>query len=275
MESKNRELIPLVSVIIPCYNQAQYLTEAVESVLWQSYLEWECIIIDDGSPDNTEEIALNLLRLDLRLQYYKKENGGISDARNFGIAKAKGKYILPLDADDKLENRYIELLIEEIERDEEVKVVYSDLEFIGERSGKWEFPQFSLPELARNNIIFCSALFRKSDWERVGGYDLNMRTGFEDWEFWINLLKSGGKVVKLPYIGFFYRIKNSSRNASIDGKNKFLLENYICKKHFDFIIQELGNPIYLSQELKRYKDSLDYISNKWPYRIYKKLKALF
>ena len=220
-------------------------------------------------------LHLELLQKDNRLHYYKKENGGVAAARNFGIANANGQYILPLDADDKINSEYIGQAVKHLTHDEEIKVVYCELEFFGELSGKWELPPFSLQELARNNIIFCCALFRKSDWEKVGGFDENMKQGYEDWEFWINLLKSGGKVVLLPFVGFYYRIKQGSRNASVNEAHKRLLETYICKKHFDFMVQQLGNPIYLSEQVNAYKSQLDAISGKPLYRLYKRVKALF
>ena len=98
----------LISVIVPCYNQAQYLDECLQSVLDQTYTDWECIIVNDGSPDHTEEIAKKWVEKDARFRYLFKENGGLSSARNAGIEIAKGEWILPLDADDKIGNQYLE-----------------------------------------------------------------------------------------------------------------------------------------------------------------------
>lgn len=83
---------PLISVIVPCYNQAQYLDECLQSVYDQTYQNWECIIVNDGSPDNTEEIVLQWTKKDARFNYLKKENGGLSSARNAGIDIAKGEF---------------------------------------------------------------------------------------------------------------------------------------------------------------------------------------
>lgn len=91
---------PMFSVIIPCYNQAVFLSDALESVLGQSYRNWEAIVVNDGSPDDTETIARGYMRKDTRIKYVYKENGGLSSARNKGIAMALGEFILPLDADD-------------------------------------------------------------------------------------------------------------------------------------------------------------------------------
>ena len=93
----------LISIIIPCYNQVAFLPETLQSVLDQSYEHWECIIVNDGSLDNTEEVALEWCQKDSRFNYLKKENGGLSSARNAGLKIAKGEYIQFLDSDDILE----------------------------------------------------------------------------------------------------------------------------------------------------------------------------
>ena len=90
----------IVSIIIPCYNKGRFLEDALNSVLSQIYTQWECIIIDDGSTDNTEQIALNYTRLDSRFRYIKKQNQGVSATRNLGLAQATGNFIQFLDPDD-------------------------------------------------------------------------------------------------------------------------------------------------------------------------------
>jgi glycosyltransferase involved in cell wall biosynthesis len=90
----------LISVIVPCYNQAQYLDECLNSVFEQTYSHWECIIVNDGSSDNTNEIAEKWREKDSRYKYFKKNNGGLSSARNFGLKRANGDYIQFLDSDD-------------------------------------------------------------------------------------------------------------------------------------------------------------------------------
>lgn len=101
---------PLISVIVPCYNQAQYLDECLQSVLDQTYTDWECIIVNDGSPDHTEEVAKKWLEKDPRFRYIDKENGGLSSARNAGLKEAKGEWIQFLDSDDKINTISFELL---------------------------------------------------------------------------------------------------------------------------------------------------------------------
>ena len=131
---------PLISVIVPCYNQAQYLDECLQSVLEQTYQNWECIIVNDGSPDNTEEVVKKWTEKDPRFKYLKKENGGLSSARNAGIKAAEGEWILPLDADDKIGDRYLELA--EKEFGESYTVIYCKAEKFCVQQVVWDFPSF-------------------------------------------------------------------------------------------------------------------------------------
>jgi glycosyltransferase involved in cell wall biosynthesis len=225
-----------VSIIVPCYNQAQYLDEALQSVLDQTYIHWECIIVNDGSPDSTEEVAKQWAGKDSRFVYLKKENGGLSSARNFGIAYAKGEFILPLDADDKISNDYVALALNAFQQDTSLKVVYCKAERFGDEDGLWQLQPFSLIDLARYNMIFCSAIYRKRDWQLVNGYDINMIYGLEDWEFWIAILKKGGAVKCLDIVGFYYRIRSGSMTRIINLEERNFLENYVAKKHIEFFM---------------------------------------
>lgn len=232
---------PIVSIIVPCYNQAQFLDECLQSVFDQRHLNWECIIVDDGSPDDTKIVAQKWVDKDERYQYLWKENGGLCNARNFGIKAAKGTYILPLDADDKIAINYVSLALEALLKQPDLKVVYCKAEKFGEASGIWELLPFNLHNLSQSNMIFCTALFRKKDWEKVGGYDEKMVFGWEDWEFWIALLKDGGTVHQLDYVGFYYRIKEGSMLLDIDSKKSETLMQYLNVKHADFFVKQYGS----------------------------------
>lgn len=240
---------PQVSIVVPCYNQAQYLSEALQSVLDQTYTHWECIIVNDGSPDDTEIVAKSWLDKDARFKYVYQQNGGLSSARNFGISQALGEYILPLDADDKISKDYVFLVIKAFQEDVSLKVVYSKVEKFGEESGIWELPEFSLFNLAQSNMIFCSALFRKKDWETIGGYDKNMKFGWEDWEFWIALLKNGGTVKKMTEVCFFYRMKSGSMVQSLKEEQFKYLYEYLSIKHADFFVKQYGSFQFLNDKI--------------------------
>lgn len=224
---------PTISVIIPCYNQAQYIECALQSVLSQSYDDWECIIVNDGSPDHTGEIAKHWIAKDPRFKYLEKNNGGLSSARNAGIEIALGEYILPLDADDYISDNYLLDCIKVIEKNKDIKIVYGKAIKFGVEQTEWKLPDYSFLNLLEYNMIYCSAIYRKSDWKNIGGYDTELKSGFEDWEFWISLLKEGGRVERVLTCTFFYRVKEESMIKSLasNTEEKKRISEYIFNKH--------------------------------------------
>ncbi|MCH4551241.1 glycosyltransferase family 2 protein [Aestuariibaculum lutulentum] len=242
-----------VSVIVPCYNHAQFLDEALQSVLEQNYTHWECIIVNDGSLDHTEQVANVWLEKDTRFKYVHQDNKGLANARNVGISRAQGEFILPLDADDKISKDYVALALEAFRKNDSLKVVYCKAEKFGAETGLWELKPFTLFNLSQENIIFCTALYRKKDWEAIGGYDENMRYGCEDWEFWIALLKQGGNVKQLEHVGFYYRTQqNSMLNNMSNAHYKYSLD-YLSIKHADFFVEQQGSFFELRAKIEQVK----------------------
>lgn len=251
----------LVSIIIPCYNQVQYLDECLQSVLDQTYQNWECVIVNDGSTDNTADISKKWTEKDDRFFYFEKENGGVSSARNYGIKNSNGIYILPLDGDDYISDNYIETCVTELEADTNLKLVYGGAEKFGLVNEPWVLPEYSFERLKQYNMIFCTAMYRKFDVEQMGGYDENMKHGIEDWEFWMNFLKKGGLVKRNKNCTFFYRIKETSRNSDLY-KSDFNIStsyNYIFNKHRDCYESNNGIELYIKYSaLKKKVDELNY-----------------
>lgn len=231
--------MPTVSIIIPCYNQAHFLPETIQSVLNQNYDDWECIIVNDGSNDNTEKVALEWCEKDHRIKYLYKENGGLSSARNYGIKNSTGKYILTLDSDDKYEKTFIAKGVECLDKNQNIGIVSS----WGYRfTGKKLFEPFKpdgkkLEDFLFKNAAIGTSLFRKKCWIDVNGYDEEMKSGYEDWEFYIRVCKCGWEVYIIEEFLFYYRQrKNSMRNIAVsqyDADLKF----YIFKKHKDLYIE--------------------------------------
>lgn len=254
----------LVSVIIPAYNYAGYMGECLESVLKQTYSHWECIVIDNGSTDNTAELVNTFVQKDDRIKYYFTQQKGVSFARNMAVELCKGDFILPLDADDKIGSEYLEKAVKVLEENEKIKVVYCEAELFGESSGTWSLPEFSLRTLLIENAVFSTALFRKHDFLKAGGYSEEMKEGFEDWDFWIRMLKSGGEVVKLKETLFYYRIKSNSRNSVLDRQKQLGLRKKIYENHKELYEQYFSLPelifenALLANELKAYKQLPDY-----------------
>jgi len=225
---------PLASIVIPCYNQSKFLKETLISIINQHYEHWECIIIDDGSTDHTSSIARQFESKDKRFKLFVTPNQGVAKARNFGIQQSIGTYILPLDGDDLISDSYLKEAINAFENNPKLKVVYSHAQFIGFQKGIWDLEPYSYKNLLRSNMIFCSGVFKKNDFDTTEGYDPHLTEGLEDWEFWIQLLKNGGEVLKLPKLHFYYRIhekKGDSRSNKISQEIELSLRKKIYEKH--------------------------------------------
>lgn len=224
---------PLVSIIVPCYKQAEYLSETLDSVLAQTYENWECIIVNDGSPDNTEEVAKRYLDKDVRFKYVSQENRGISSARNMGIANTKGEFILPLDSDDLISSSYLGKAVAYFEQFPETKLVYCKVELFGKKNGLWNLEAYDYNKFIWRNCIFCTALFRRSDYDKTKGYNVNMVHGYEDWDFWLTLLKKEDIVYCIDEVLFYYRIKEVSRNTELSKHHYRETLIQLCNNHPD------------------------------------------
>lgn len=196
--------MPLVSIIIPCYKQAGFLPDCIASLQAQSYPHWEAIIINDGSPDNAREIALDLCSKDLRVRYVEQRNRGASAARNSGLRAAKGELIQFLDADDKLESDKLRTQAEFLKLHHEIDIVFGDARYFTTEEpeireygfyayGKkepwipalWQATGNTLEKLLIRNLfpINCP-LLRCAVFKVVGEWNERLEA-VEDWEYWI------------------------------------------------------------------------------------------
>lgn len=222
--------MPKVSVVIPCYNHGEFLMETLDSVQAQTFTDFEIIVINDGSTDAATIELLQSLKL-AKTSVIHTVNRGVSAARNRGIEEADGEYILPLDADDLISPAYLELAVNVLDANSEVAVVYGERILFGEREGIEPLPGYDPRALLIDNCIYPAALFRKDDWMSVGGYSEKMTYGWEDWEFWISLSELNKQVVKIPEIYFFYRVRNSSRDHTIQFHQKCILMFVMVMRH--------------------------------------------
>lgn len=224
----NKKCTEKVSVIVPVYNVLPcYIEEALESVLVSTYQNIEIIVVNDGS-SSKETLSFFKSYNNPKVKIINQINMGLAEARNTGIKNATGKYILPLDADDKIEPTYIEKAVKIIDSKKRIGIVYCEADMFGAINKKWELPEFKMKNMLRFNCIFCTALFRKTDWERVGGYKKIMKYGWEDYEFWLSLLELGVKVYRIPEILFHYRQHEKTSMLTEVYKEKFKLE-YLWK----------------------------------------------
>lgn len=241
----------LVSIIIPLYNQGAFIDETLMSVSNQTYTELEIIIVDDGSTDEYTIFKIEELK-HKGYRVLSKQNGGLSSARNYGIANANGKYIVALDSDDKLHPDYIRLLVDKLDNSM-CRIVYSRAMLFGNRNGLWMLPSYRIERLLKGNVIFCSAIFYRDDWLKVGGYDENIKKGLEDWDFWLSIIELNEKladgkqiIYRLNKPMFYYRIRKDSMLRSMDKNNKKEIIEYIYSKHKDLYSKYNINP-YLTE----------------------------
>lgn len=209
---------PYVSIILTCYNLGAFLDEALDSALSQTYPHIEVILVDDGSTDSETQAAVTRAARRPRVRLLQLENGGVSRARNLGIAAASGMYILPLDADDRIHPEYVAKAVAVLEERPEVGFVGCHYQTFGLYTFNVTHADYSFPALLAENTVPICSLFRRICWEQVGGYcgDLN---GYEDWDLWIGIVEQGHSGYALPEILFDYRIRKGSnldRNKQAD-----------------------------------------------------------
>lgn len=193
------ENLPLISVIIPCYNQSHFLPQAVTSAINQTYNNWEIIIVNDGSLDTTSTVAKNLISAnsEYKIRLVEQTNQGLSMARNAGIAAASGEYIMPLDADDILAENALTCLFEICLKSNVPCVAFGSYQMFGtENRIVPSYELYSPENIKQSNMIHPSSLYHKSILDLVSGYKPEMKEGYEDWEFWVNCHR-----YNIPFLG--------------------------------------------------------------------------
>jgi len=200
-----------ISVIIPCHDSSAFVTETVESVLSQTRQDFEIVFIDDGSVDETPKLIERMIDIHpaYRMQLVRQTHGGVASARNRGIAEAKGRFILPLDADDRIAPTMLEECAALLDADPKLSIVYTDREDFGDVERKWIAGAFELERLKYfNQISYCS-MFRRSMWSDIPGYRTNV-DGFDDWDFWVASALRGFRGMHLPKPLFKHRRHGAS-----------------------------------------------------------------
>ncbi|MHC4727434.1 MAG: glycosyltransferase, partial [Planctomycetota bacterium] len=225
---------PLVSVIIPAYNDAEHIAEAIESVLIQNYRNFELIVVDDGSTDNTRNIVTSFEND--KIKYFYKDNGGPSGARNLAIKKAKGQYIMPLDADDMMTPDFIARHLAEFEKHPDVDLVYSDVLLIDKNSTpirimnkpEYQDQRYLIRDLfcAGHPIVPFRLGIRRSVFEKIGFYDEDLLIG-EDYDMMRRFVKAHLKSHHLSEPLHLRRMRTDSLSGNFSAQK--------AKCHFEVI----------------------------------------
>lgn len=220
---------PLLSVIITCYQDGPFLEEAVASVIQSDFRETEIIVVDDCSADPVTQQKLDELEATGLRIIRQPVNKGVGHARNTGISQAKGKYILTLDADDRILPDYARKAVSALEKG--FDVVYCNVRRFGADDSVRIAPDYSIHQLLAGNFISSCSAFSKKIWETTGGYDTSM-PNYEDWEFWVHIAVKGGTFFHLNEILFEYRAREHSKiGRTINPEHRARVVEYVCNKH--------------------------------------------
>ncbi len=224
---------PRVSVVIPCYNLGAYVTEAVDSVLAQTYQDFEILIVDDGSTDPATISVLDALDRP-KTTVFRTPNRGLAAARNFLVGHARGEYLCALDADDRLHPEYLTRTLAVLERDASIGFVSTRMQMFGAETREWpDDTRCDLETLLCHDPVHCAALVRRSAVLAAGGYDERMaHQGNEDWDLWIGIAESGLSGVILDEVLFFYRRREGSMSDDCTRGDAHLDSvEHIVRKH--------------------------------------------
>jgi len=242
--------LPKVSVVIPTYNSAPYIAKTLESVFVQTYKDYEVIIVDDGSTDDTREVLKPFLH---RIRYIYQDNRGPAAARNMGIRLAEGEYIAFLDSDDRWLPEKLRLQVEHLTSNPEVGLVYTDIGIIesGPRAVNYakvrKHSGFVFWELLGTNFIpTTTVMVRRECFEKLGPLDESpIVQGAEDYDVWLRIARHY-KIGYIPIKLAEHRCRSDSHSRNIDRKYRSLL--YVVERTFDNILNNVDKNV---QRLRR------------------------
>lgn len=265
---------PKLSIIIPCYNMGEFIQETLDSVRTCPFQnELEIIIVNDGSNDEKTLVVLQELEEEGYFIHHQ-QNMGLAKARNKGIELAKGEFILPLDADNRIRPNYISGSIKTFDEHPEIDIVYGDKQHFDEDDKLVLVPEFDFPLLCEKNYIDACACFRKRIWEKLKGYDENMPVmGYEDWDFWLRASLAGAKFYKLDEVVFDYRVRGNSMISDTNKKYEQITE-YIFNKPELRVVKSVAQANKKASMLKHVDNSKEHKIGKIllaPFRFIQKL----
>lgn len=213
-------MAPRVSVLMPCFNHGAFIAEAIDSVLAQTFQDFEIIVVDDGSTDAATRETLATLAAP-KTTVLKTVNQGLPAARNYAARHSSGAVFCALDADDKLAPSWFAKAVHLLDERPDVMFVSHWLETFGDEHWTWAPERCDLPSLLARNTVNGAALVRREAFDAVGGYDETMRNGCEDWDFWLRLVERGFPGTIIPEVLFYYRRRADSMSREMLDERKY------------------------------------------------------
>ena len=212
-------MAPLVSILMPVYKTAPYLSEAMDSMLCQTFKDFELIVLDDYSPDNAEEILDSYD--DPRIVRYKGEkNAGLSNVLNVGIGMARGKYIARMDSDDISLPQRLQVQVDYLEKHPDVDLVSVGMRLFGAKEGTWvrelNPEKVKIEAMFHSPVLHASSVWRKEAFEKQGLRFRQEMVPAEDYDLWTRAMLKGLKLVNLPEVLYEYRIHEAQATVQTD-----------------------------------------------------------
>lgn len=215
--------VPRVAVIVPAYGVAHLLHEALDSLLAQRLTDWECVVVDDGAPDDVAGAVAPYLT-DPRIRFLHTENGGVSRARNRAITATRAPLVALLDGDDRFTPDYLAQMVAELEADPAARLVTCNARIFGAvpaerlcfmaKQGTSDGRHGSLADVIDRSFgVYIGTTFRRSDFDTVGGFDTTMAQS-EDFDLWVQLMLLGGHARYVDAILGEYRVRPNSASAN-------------------------------------------------------------
>ncbi len=237
-----------IAVIIPCFNHGEYLAECLGSIVAQTRDDWEAVIVDDGSTDlGTRKAIEAISHPNVRIVRHE-QNQGLAAARNAGIRQSDAPYVLPLDADDRLAPRYLEVVGAVLDHNPSIDFAFPLFQCFGVKTGMMQFGE---PTVERMLVSQCvpgpGTLMRRSLWERIGGYCEHyvLRAGNEDWEFWISAMERGSKGCEVVQALYMYRTHLESLSTRLRYRDHETRE-FIYQRHRAMFEKYNAGPAFLA-----------------------------
>jgi glycosyltransferase involved in cell wall biosynthesis len=215
---------------------SKYFLDTLKSIKSQTFEDWECIIVNDGSTDNDRDLILDNIKNDFRFKYYEQNNGGVANAKNTAAALSCGEFIVPLDPDDLISRYFLEHGVKYMDEHPECSLFYGRGIYFEDYTAPWDIQWCGYKNLLERNSIFNTSIFRRKDFEQIGGYNENLKA-FEDWEMYIRLLYHNDEVYQSDMIYYIYRYRKNGRDWSTwkdENSQKTVFQN----------IEELNFQIY-------------------------------
>lgn len=283
---------PLVTIIIPCYNYADYVEEAILSTVNQTYKNIELIVINDGSTDNSDEV-IKKLQEKHKFTYINQNNTGIVATRNKGVSLGNGEYLIQLDADDWIDSNYVEETLK-LAADEKVDIVYTQATIFGRENFDTQHPDFNLEVLKHDGYISISALVKKNVFKNRKYDEYLGDKGNEDWDLYLDATLDGykAKLLDKPLLKYRKHDHGKSRADVFQNSiNEVYVRHHILSKqnakhpdkmwYFSPYINLLKDSIDLYQTnnmhtetIKTLENRLKHIEGTFLYRTYKKIRSI-